>query len=128
MTGDASVAQVGSVGFPDSILGPLGRLFTPFLGEHQWPGTKEAGLVDDGGPAIMEFSTFETAVEAYLRYCRRNGVIYQQSDEALSRVGRKSVSLETVRVDTIYQDIWDVAFEVDVSNSEDVKIVLSVNR
>lgn len=53
----------------------------------------------DGGPAIMEFSTFETAVEAYLRYCRRNGVIYRQSDEALSRVGRKSVSLETVRVE-----------------------------
>lgn len=76
----------------------------------------------------MEFSTFETAVEAYLRYCRRNGVIYRQSDEALSRVGRKSVSLETVRVDTIYQDIWDVAFEVNVGNSEDVKIVLSVNR
>lgn len=76
----------------------------------------------------MEFSTFETAVEAYLRYCRRNGVIYRQSDEALSRVGRKSVSLETVRVEYIYQDIWDVAFEVDVGNSEDVKIVLSVNR
>lgn len=44
----------------------------------------------------MELSTFETAVEAYLRYCRRNGFIYQQPDEILSRVERKYVYLENI--------------------------------
>lgn len=44
----------------------------------------------------MEHSIFETAVEAYLRYCKRNNFVYQQPDKALSRVERKYVYLENV--------------------------------
>lgn len=44
----------------------------------------------------MELSTFETAVEAYVRYCKRNNLVYQQPDETLSRVERKYVYLENI--------------------------------
>lgn len=44
----------------------------------------------------METSVFETAVETYLRYCKRNCFIYQQPDATLSRVGRKYVWLENI--------------------------------
>lgn len=53
----------------------------------------------------MEDSIFETAVKAYVRYCRNNGLIYQQPNEALSEVDREYVYLENINGPLVKYDI-----------------------
>ena len=43
-----TVTQVGTVGLPDGILGPLGTFLAAFTGENEGTNTLKAGLVDDG--------------------------------------------------------------------------------
>lgn len=53
----------------------------------------------------MEDSIFETAIKAYVRYCRNNGLIYEQPNEALSEVDREYVYLENINGPLVKYDI-----------------------
>lgn len=44
----------------------------------------------------METTTFEDAVMAYTKYCKKNGIAYCQPNQAMSEVGRKYVHLKNI--------------------------------